>query len=188
MHAALLQLVQGHLAEAHQASQESVQLIQELGPTGIALDITITSGYCCLALGDAAGAQAAFGAGLAISQAVGNPLKRIEAQAGLARIQLDRGQRQAARALLADAWQQAEQQESLMGAVLPYQLYWLIAQCLTELDDARALALLSSAATLLQAQAEAIPDPAARQGFIQQPICQQILAAARAPVERIQTP
>jgi len=176
MQSALLHLVQGNLAEAHQASQESARLIQELGPTGIALDIAITSGYCCLALSDEAGAHAAFSAGLAISQAVGNPLKRIEAQAGLARIQLDRGELDAAAARLEELWQQIESQESLMGAVLPYELYWLIAQSLAELDDPRAQSLLSSAGALIQAQAEAIPDPLTRQDFVQQPICQRILA------------
>lgn len=180
MQSALLHLARGSPAEAHRASQESVKLIQELGPTGVALDIMITSGYCNLALGDDAGAQAAFSAGRAISQQVGNALKRIEAQAGLARVQLNQGQRQVARALLEEVWQWTGQHESLMGAVLPYELYWLIAQSLAELDDERGRALLNRAAALIQAQAEAISDPATRQDFLQQPSCRKILAPTSA--------
>lgn len=178
MQAALLHFAQGHFPEAHQTSQESVRLIQELGPTEVGLDIMIANGYCCLALQDYVGARAAFSTGLDVSQGVGNPLKMIEALAGLAGIHLGQGQRSAAGELLEKVWQQLEQQESLMGAILPYELYWLIVQSLTELNDARAGVLLGKAAALIQTHAQALPDPAARQAFLQQPICRKILAQA----------
>lgn len=176
MHAALLHLAQDDLAEAYEASQESVKLIQELGPTGVGLDITITSGYCCLALGDYACAHAAFSSGQTISQGVGNPLKLIEAQAGLANTCLHQGQQPAARDLLEGIWRQIEQHAHLMGTVLPYQLYGLIIQSLTELGDARADMLLKRARALIQAQAQPIADPVTRQAFIQQTMCRKILA------------
>ncbi len=175
MQQALLLYGQSSYSDAGKACQQSVKLVKELGPTEMETDILITNGYCTLAMQEFHYAKSSFTAALEAAKNVGNTLKEIEARAGLANALLELGEQEMAEESLRKVLPMVEKQTNLMGTVLPFDLYWLLDQSLTELDINNTYSFLKDAQALIHQHAQAISDPTNRRFFLDQPICKKIL-------------
>jgi predicted ATPase/DNA-binding SARP family transcriptional activator/Tfp pilus assembly protein PilF len=183
MQQALLLYAQESFLAAAQASRESVKLIKELGTTEMETDILITVGYCSLALSDYGQAKFAFKCAVDSAKNSGNSLKEIEASAGLANVCLRLDERHTAEILLRKVLKCVEQQISLIGTVLPLDLYWHLSQNLAELDIHGASTVLHYAQALIQDQALTISNLPARRHFLHQPICKKIILQYKMLIE-----
>jgi tetratricopeptide (TPR) repeat protein len=179
MQQALLLYAQGSYSNAGQACQQSVKLVKELGPTEMETDILITNGYCTLAVQDYHYAKSSFTAALEAAKNVGNTLKEIEARVGLANAWLELGEQDMAEESLREVLPIVEQQTNLMGTVLPFDLYWLLDQSLTELDIKNTSSYLQDAQALIHQHSQAISDTNNRRFFLDQPIVTRIFGISK---------
>ncbi len=130
-----------------------------------------------LALGDAQAAHEAYTLAREGALAVGIP-GQYDASAGLAEVALSVGDTAAALAAIGPVLQHVEQGGSLDGA-REHRVRRVCLQVLQRAGDPRADAWIARAQAALQAQADAISDPALRQGFLLGISCHREILAAR---------
>jgi len=162
-----------HVQDAHEAALEAGQQAAAIANTisdrslhGLALTVM---GHACASLGCYAPARAAYGQGLELREALGEPHLAAETRAGLAALALLEGNSAAARATIAEVLTYIDAQPALDGTKERLRLYLTGAQVLRAAGETEpSMALLATAYQLLRNLAAQISNPAKQCAFLEQ--------------------
>lgn len=148
-------------------AEEGLTLARRIGERSAEAWSLTYLGHSRFASGELQAAAGAYQAALDLRRALDQPLLATEPQAGLARLAIARGDLAGARAYLEPILPILEQGGDLAGADEPLRVYLTGYLVLKAIRDPRAHSILAAGYNLLQDRADAIPDPATRQGFLQ---------------------
>jgi predicted ATPase/DNA-binding SARP family transcriptional activator/Tfp pilus assembly protein PilF len=177
---ALVQRAMHNLPEAIHTVRHSQQIARTTGSIRLIVDAWLVEGQCHLSAGNIIQARASFETALAQYDRV-VPLRQFETLIGLAAVELASGHEDKAASLIERAWPVYVARGSLLGAVLPFEAYWMCYQVLAQQGDSRAAGVLNSAHALLEQQAARLSSAERRAAFLAVPLHRKILARAQAP-------
>jgi tetratricopeptide (TPR) repeat protein len=158
-----------HAQGDHGAAREHAQQALRNGPEAYHLgqgDSALVLGHALAGLGDGAGATAAYGQALDRYRKSGFCNPPMEALAGLARLELARGEPAQALDHVEEILDHLKT-HTLDGTYQPFSVYLTCYQVLQANDDARAGGVLRTAYRLLQERAVRIDDERLRRSFLE---------------------
>jgi len=176
-----LALWQGQPVQAAAHARAALEVAEEVQARALQAFALWCLGQAESALGAPSRAHEAFDAALAVSEATGSPYV-LDARAGLARVALARGRPLEALAAVNAVLAHIDGGGSLGGTLGERLIDLSCWQVLQQAGDPRADAVLQRAWHALQAAAQAIADPALRQGYLDR--VPEHRALARAWAER----
>lgn len=157
----------GEWQSAINYAETSIKLNREVEQIESAAEGLIWLGNARLGLGQPVEASMAYQEALKFRQEFSQAHRSLEALAGLARAALAQGDPAAARDHVEPILTHLESGGDLQGSWEPLRIFLACYQALKAVDDPRAGEILSEAHTMLQEQAERIPDVEARRRFLE---------------------
>lgn len=173
----LLRHLQADHIAAYTYGRQALQLAEESGDRSIVGDAWHCLGHALVGQDQLDDAREAYRQSLAVWQEAGRSNRVVEAQAGLARVALARGD-------LAQALTQVEailnylEHQTLAGTDEPFRVYLTCVQVLQATHDARAGAVLRAARALLRERAATIADERLRRSYLENVAAHRALLAA----------
>jgi len=148
-------------------SRQALPIIQRLGDPFIEGFVWIRMGHALLGLGQVDEAEAAYRQSLHLRRQTGQQDLALEAQAGLARVALARGDLEQARRWVEEVWRGLEA-TTLEGTEEPLRIYLTCGRVLQAAGDPRAGEVFQAASRLLHERAGRIKDEGLRRQFLQE--------------------
>lgn len=175
---------QGELEPAYACGQQALAIAHETAHRS-------DQGYALTAVGRALielerfdEAAEAYAEALKIRQRIGERQRLAEPQAGLAEVALRQGHAAEAQNAIEPVLQQLEANPTLCGTATPLPVLLVCYEVLRANGDYRAGSLLTHAYMLLQAQAQALPDPALRRTFLEAVAAHRAIAETYTQTQR----